>query len=373
MKTMILNTSERMLFALLRAALHQKNAETDYFRNVSEEDWTQCYKLAVRQGVKALAWDGMMTLPVDMQPSFDRKLVWTMKVEDYEKHYARYCRTIQELSSFYAERGITTVQMKGVGLSAYYPVPAHREGGDIDIFTFSADHSKMTDEEANRLADELMENKGVEVEMHSYKHSNFYYKGIPIENHKCFLNVRHYPVAVQVNELLNRCLCPQPTELLEGECRIMTPSPAFNTLFLAFHAAQHYGRGLALHHLCDWAVQIKRYGLQIPDELTDKRFLEAIAAFTQFCNQYLGTEVPVAGGDDLSEEMLQVILRPKYLYRGDVPKQGKLNILKYKAGRFLYSWRLSNRIFHVSLWKGIWKSVTVHMRHPEKIFWMETK
>ncbi|MCS3155123.1 nucleotidyltransferase family protein [Phocaeicola dorei] len=43
--------------------------------------------------------------------------------------------------------------MKGVGLSTYYPIPSHREGGDIDIFTYSADHSRKSDAEANLLAD----------------------------------------------------------------------------------------------------------------------------------------------------------------------------------------------------------------------------
>ena len=46
MKTVALNTSERMLFALLRASLHQKEAELAFFQQVSEEDWKQCYRLA---------------------------------------------------------------------------------------------------------------------------------------------------------------------------------------------------------------------------------------------------------------------------------------------------------------------------------------
>lgn len=369
----MLNTSEQMLFALLRASLHQKETEQSYFRQVSEGDWKQCYQLAARQGVMALAWEGVMKLPAEMQPSRTLKLTWGMAVQDYEEKYARYCRTIQDLSTFYAAHGIVTVQMKGVGLSTYYPTPAHREGGDIDIYTFSADPSKMTDAEANRLADELMIKQGIEVEMHSYKHSNFYYKGIPIENHKFFLNVEHYPVAVQVNELLKQCLNPQTTGLLEGECNILTPSPAFNTLFLAFHASQHYGSGIALHHLCDWAMLVERYGLQLPKELTDKRFLEAIAAFTQLANRYLGTRVEIAGGEKLADEILQEVLHPLFPHKGGVPVKGKLNILKYKTRRFLHVSRVSNRILYLPLWKRIWKSVVAHVQRPETIFQTEAK
>ena len=371
MKSVALNTSERMLFALLRASLHQKEAELAFFQQVSEEDWKQCYRLAAKQGVMALAWDGIITLPADLQPPRALKLTWGMAVQDYEAKYARYCRTIQELSAFYAEHGIVTVQMKGVGLSSYYPVPAHREGGDIDIFTFSADKSEMTDAEANRLADKLMRQQGIEVELHSYKHSNFYYKGIPIENHKFFLNVEHYPVAVQVNELLKECLQPQVTDLLEGECSILTPSSAFNTLFLAFHASQHYGSGIALHHLCDWAMLVKRYGLQLPQELTDKHFLGAIAAFTQLCNRYLGTEVDVTGGKELADEILEEILHSRFPHKEGVPVKGKWNIFIYKTRRFLYMSKVSNRILYLPLWKRIWKSVVAHVCHPETIFQTE--
>lgn len=95
--------------------------------------------------------------------------------------------------------------MKGVGLSTYYPIPSHREGGDIDIFTYSADHSRKSDAEANRLADRLMEEKGIEVDLeHSEKHSMFYYKGIPIENHKTFINSETYHIAVKMDKAPSR-------------------------------------------------------------------------------------------------------------------------------------------------------------------------
>ena len=363
-----LNTSEQMLLALLRASLHQREVETDAFQSASADDWKQCYQLAARQGVMALAWDGIISLPQAIQPPKGLKLTWAMAVEQYEKKYAHYCEAIAELSAYYQSHGIATVQMKGVGFSACYPIPAHREGGDIDIYTYSADCTRMSDAEANGLADKLMEEQGIEVDMHSYKHSNFYYKGIPIENHKSFLNVKHYEVALQVEALLKKVLNPQPTELLDGACRIWTPSPVFNTLFLAFHASQHYGSGLALHHLCDWAILIKRYGLQLPEELKDKGFREAIAAFTCLCNRYLGTDVKIAGGEALADEMMSEILHPKFLYKGGVPVKGKVNIFIYKTKRFLYMSKISNRIFYIPLWKRIWKSVVVHLRRPETIF-----
>jgi len=44
-----LNTAERMLFALLRASLHQKDVELSYFQSASFADWKTCYQLAIEQ------------------------------------------------------------------------------------------------------------------------------------------------------------------------------------------------------------------------------------------------------------------------------------------------------------------------------------
>ena len=111
----------------------------------------------------------------------------------------------------------------------------------------------------------------------------FYYKGIPIENHKTFINSETYRIAVKMDKLLQKLLQPVSAEL-DGKCSILIPSSTFNTVFLAFHAAQHYARGLALHHLCDWACLLNRYGLHIPEEVTDIRFRNMILAMTRLCN-----------------------------------------------------------------------------------------
>ena len=58
-----LNTTEKMLLALLRMALHG-HVETDIpWDKLSDAAWQQCYKLAARQGVMAMAWDGIQLIP----------------------------------------------------------------------------------------------------------------------------------------------------------------------------------------------------------------------------------------------------------------------------------------------------------------------
>lgn len=148
---MKLDITEQMLFALLRSALHGTHADATIFAGITSEAWQECYRLSVRQGVMALAWDGLITLPTELQPPKSLKINWWLAVERCEKRYRYYCRVISDLSTFYATHGITAVQLKGVGFANNYPIPSHREGGDIDIFTYSADSSGLSDREANSL------------------------------------------------------------------------------------------------------------------------------------------------------------------------------------------------------------------------------
>ena len=358
---------EQMLFALLKAALCEKAVSDVCWKSCTNEDWQQCYKLAAAHGVMALAWDGMMLCGDECMLPKALKLTWGLAVQKYEEKYERYCHTAAELQEYYAEHAIAMVQMKGVGLSTYYPIPAHREGGDIDIYTWSADRTVRSDREANRLADELMMNQGIEVELHSVKHSNFYYKGIPIENHKNFLNVEMYPVAVSMNELLHSLLEPQQVELCHGKYRINVPPAAFNALFLSFHAAQHFSNGIRLHHLFDWACLLKRYGWCLPKEVTDDRLLDFICALTHLCNRLLGTDVPVKGGEQMVNVVYEQLMHPVYPPNAGVPVKGVFAILHYKTKRRLHTYRLQAQVFEHSLSSRLWQSVVAHIRRPETI------
>lgn len=360
-----LNRVEKMLLALLRASLHRQMADTSCFLEVSAEEWKQCYQLAAKHGVMALAWEGVLLLPTAMQPPKALKVNWGLAVEAYERRYRRYCRTVDELSKFYARHGILTLQIKGVGYSSLYPVPSHREGGDIDIYTYAAPGSGLTDAQANALADELMRKKGIVVDTsHNVKHSIFTFQGISIENHKAFLNVERYDVAPQVERILHRCMNPQVTPLVEGE--VLTPSIAFNTIFIAFHALGHFPGMMTLHHLYDWAVLIKQHGLHLPDDLKEPHLLQGIAAITQLCNRFLGTAVPVEGGEEQAAMIWEDMFRPKY--PNDVPVSGKIAILIFKTKRMMHGYRLKASILPFPLWKRIWGSVVSHLKEPETIF-----
>ena len=124
-----------MLFALLKAALQEQEPEVSLFEQATENDWKGCSRLSTQQGVVIMAWDGIVRLPLSLQPPQELKIAWALAVEKYERKYQHYCEVVCRLSAYYRQYDIQTLQLKGVGFSTLYPVPSHREGGDIDIYT----------------------------------------------------------------------------------------------------------------------------------------------------------------------------------------------------------------------------------------------
>lgn len=362
---------EQMLFALLRASLHNRPAEQEFFTGATGNDWQKCYTAAVKQGVLALAWDGLVTLPVEMHPQKMLKFQWAMSVDKYEAKHARYCKTVEQLQNFYAQHGIVAVQMKGVAFSAIYNCPSHREGGDIDIYTYSADEKVMSHEKANSFANELMVQQGIEVDYsHSEKHSNFNFKGIPVENHQWFVNQEiRSKFITKLNGVLKTVLNPKEELFLDGECKVLAASQEFNMLFISYHMFQHFGNGIAVHHLYDWASLINKYGLKLPQEVDEIHFLRALAAISYLSNKYLGTDLDISSlpGDyeELAQKILDEMFHPKYSEK--IPYKNPVAIVWFKFRRLVYKSKLKGYIFGVSRLHFLANSVFWHLRYPSTI------
>ena len=104
--------------------------------------------------------------------------------------------------------------------------------------------------------------------------------------------------------------------------------------------------------------------LRLPAELMPSR--QGVYAMTQLCNRYLGTSVPVDGGEKIAEDIMKEIMNPKFV--AIVPINNKIGIIFYKLRRLLYRQKLKNTIFHEPLIKRLWISTVNHIRKPESIF-----
>jgi hypothetical protein len=377
MNTSSLSHKERRLMELLKSLLSGSAPAAELFKNMTEQEWRSLYRLAAHHGVMALAWDAVLQLPEEFQPPRSTRLMWGLAVQRYEERYARYVRTIAHLSEYYASHGIHFVVLKGVGLSTYYPVPAHREGGDIDIYTYSADTAVMSDAEANRLADQLMLEQGIEVDKHtSDKHSVFLFEGISVENHHMFINADRYKLAQRMDPLLHQLLQPREVELSCGPAApdehylLRIPSTVFNQVFIPFHAAQHYGSGLTLHQLMDCASVFREHGFILPPEVhAEPLFIRAVNAFTYLCSEYFGLKVPLEASPEtveLAHRIMREVLRPTFPRK--VPTQNPFGILYFKFKRFMYKGELADGLLGATMGNRIKRSILIHIRRPEWIF-----
>lgn len=366
----------RMLFALLKKSLSGGTLPEEIFLHADESAWKTCYRLAISQGVMALAWDGVLALPVESMPPRTVKLQWALAVEAYEKRYATYCRTVGELTELLRPRGIGLMQLKGVGFSVCYPVPSHREGGDIDVYFYALDPTSMTDEEARNQAELLMEQQGIHIERnHSEKHNEFCYNGILIESHKTFLNVYNTPEALPMEEYLRVHRSPTTVSLLGGECYIAVPTPRFNAVFIGFHAAQHYVHGLSLHHLCDWACMLRSGVLSLlPKDLMDHKVMRFLYAFTALANRWLGTPDVVDCDENFATAILSEMLFPAFsTERGEALQGNPWRTFLYKAKRFVHRHHKLNSVFTISLKTRMREVYKNNAKNPARLFRMTGK
>jgi hypothetical protein len=285
-------------------------------------------------------------------PPLNVKLSWALHVNEQIEKYREHCLAVNKLIKLLSQHGIATLVLKGVGLSRFYPVPAYREGGDVDIYTYSANNMLMTDEQASRLADEIVLKQGAIMDnSSSVKHSKFAIYGVTFENHKMFLREAECPTIIKADKWLQEHISTQKVELLGGECSINVPAIAFDSVFIPLHAAQHYGMGLSLKHLCDLTMFALQNGVVLPSELDDKYLKQTITAFIQLCNKYLGLEMPLGKDCRLTNEMIHEILRPPYF--GKMPTGGICKQYLFQLRNRIHIFMLKHRLLGVSFWGKI--------------------
>ena len=327
----------KMLLSLLKSGLND-DAKIDekLFQGRTKEDWIRLNNLAIDNAVAPTVFNGLeknpnINVPEDVAANLRESKEYAKKYHGLQE------KLLGEFSDFTKSKGIDTVQMKGIGFSMNYPDPTARFGGDIDVYNFK--HGTNPSDPKNNMSlmtDKIAEKSGIEVALdHGPKHSEIKYKGMPIENHRNFLNIEIGPLHKKMNSYLLKHLNPVQETLPHGT-KILVPSKEFNNVFISFHAMQHFvGAGINFHHLADWAVQVKKHGLTIPEEAKGTKFEEFMYAFTNLANKHLGTNVKVPENKKLENEIFDKMLHPERSKNLGVPTPKSKNpvsmvVYKYK-------------------------------------------
>jgi len=229
----------KLLAQLLRIALGKEGRST-----ISKcVNWEEVYDLSLKQGVGAMACDGLLSLEeCDIDEVLKYK--WMGQSMVIEKKANDQWNLLCRLANLYTQNGIKTYVLKGFSYASYYPNPFHRTSSDLDICLL----------DAYERGNQIVEKTGVKVDRDDSKHSHFTINNIHIENHKYCVGLR----GNSRNKRIEACL----RGLLEeevgfiGECKALRPCWLFNALFFICHAKHHFliEEGITLKYVCDWIV-----------------------------------------------------------------------------------------------------------------------
>lgn len=311
-----MSINEQTLLKLVRLAIGTEGS----FALPSGIDWPEVVALSYRQGVPAIAVDGLqrvydavpnLDVALDSPELEDLKYEWFGNCLSCEQDFAAHEASVARLAEFYSAHGLRMLLLKGYGLSLNYPVPSHRPMGDVDVYLFGEW------ERADRcVAQEL----GVAVDASHEHHTVFPFEGTTVENHYDIINTKQTRSARGIDAELKR-LAAASSVVSEGG--FLLPTADFNAIFLIRHLGQHIaGECVTLRQLLDWGLFVRLRSEEIDwayvgaywEKIGIARFARAI---NTICVSALGIDAEKFHGElstegDLCDRLLGDILRPEF-------------------------------------------------------------
>ena len=249
---MIVSKQHQIFFDFLRFCIGSAKEIPD---SLKEADWKELYRIAQKQCLVGILFDGIQKLPpAEVGMSKDLLLQWMMQCQMLEKANVRLNDAAIQVSEWFRKKGFRTCILKGQGNALLYPNGLHRTPGDIDIWVEGGDkrvisfvRSISPHEKACYHHIEFPSYKGVEVEVH-YRPSFLL----------CFWHNRKlqkYYDKVKEEQFSHRVMLGE-----QGEIAI--PTVEFNLIFQLTHIYAHLmNEGIGLRQLLDY------YYVLISDDL----------------------------------------------------------------------------------------------------------
>ena len=213
---------------------------------LKDADWKALYRIAQKQCLVGILFDGIQRLPSsDVGISRDLLLQWMAQSKMLEKANVRLNDAAIQVSEWFRKKGFRTCILKGQGNALMYPNPYSRTPGDIDIWVEGGDkrvisfvRSISPHEKACYHHIEFPSYKGVEVEVH-YRPSFLL----------CFWHNRKlqkYYERGKEEQFSHRVMLGE-----HGEVAI--PTVEFNLIFQLTHIFSHLmNEGIGLRQLLDY-------------------------------------------------------------------------------------------------------------------------
>ena len=233
----------QIFFDFLRFCI---GSESEIPSSLKEADWKALYRIAQKQCLVGVLFDGIKKLPTEhVGMKKELLLQWMAESQMLEKANVRLNDAAIQVSEWFRKKGFRTCILKGQGNALMYPNPYSRTPGDIDIWVEGGDkrvisfvRSISPHEKACYHHIEFPSYKGVEVEVH-YRPSFLL----------CFWHNRKlqkYYERVKEEQFSHRVMLGE-----QGEVAI--PTVEFNLIFQLTHIYAHLmNEGIGLRQLLDY-------------------------------------------------------------------------------------------------------------------------
>lgn len=242
-------------FQLLRLAI----GSSDVIPRIGKEEWNGIYEKAKKQSLLGIVFDGIQKMSDAakmkgelMEMDVDLLMTWMGKCKQIEKHNVLLNEAVGKVSAWFLKRGFHSCILKGQGNALMYPCPAHRIGGDIDIWVLGKSS------EVIRFVHTVDPNAKA-----SYHHIDFpAINGIPVEVHyrPCYLlnPLHNHRLQIFFRQFAERQFSHV---VCVGDRNVAVPTTEFNVVFQLVHVYNHlFQEGIGLRQIIDYYFVIKSYG-----------------------------------------------------------------------------------------------------------------
>lgn len=364
-----MTSPQQTLLYLLRLALGFPAGEAVDLFALKKADWEALVGFSFDQGVAAIAVDGLqlnlevvpepvegsaesLELALNSPELEDLKYEWFGEVFSCEEDYSKQKEILHQLIQVLSEHNIKVLLLKGLGLSKYYPVPAHRPMGDFDIYSYGH-HFEV---------DKIFSDKGFSIDREHEKHSVFNFEGVTVENHYLYLDSFQTKCEKRVQAYLESL-----NDDILNEDGYYTPSPLKNYFFLLCHMARHFSEfeSIRLRHLLDWGLFLKAEMSGLDLQLVRRKLQEFGLERTNDLFVSLAEKVCGLDFSDLLFKRLPEAECSGVLEYILTDKQRL--VPKYFVSRFIYklktlagnNWKFRHLAF--SMGERVWFSVKMHL------------
>lgn len=161
-----------LFFELLQLALGTRK---ELSRVPSARKWRRLCVESERQAVVGVLLDCLEKSQEELGLPLILKLRWIGLVQVMESTYQIHCERAQELTRLLNAAGFKCCVLKGVGIAQYYPAPARRQCGDIDlwvdgnrkdIMAWLRSHYELEHVEWHHIGVNCFEDVPVEIHVH---------------------------------------------------------------------------------------------------------------------------------------------------------------------------------------------------------------